>query len=280
MSFSVFLQYLLPKHILSRLVGKFATCHIPMVKNFLISIFCSLYQVDMSEALEPNKHNYPTFNDFFVRELKPSARSIASDPNKIISPVDGKIWQIGKIDDNQLIHAKGKGFTLEQLLADKEDAQKFQNGNFSVLYLAPHNYHRIHMPIAGKLVSMRYIPGNLFSVSPKVVNHIPDLFARNERVVAIFDTEIGEVAVIFVGAVIVGSIETSWEGVITPNQKHEIKNWDYQNKNISFERGAEIGRFNLGSTVILLFPENYMSWNQNLKTETPINMGQELGQYR
>ena len=278
MSCNLFLQYLLPKHILSRLVAKIANCRIRLVKNFFIRQYCKFYRIDMSDALESNFLNYPTFNDFFTRALKPNARPITDDLNKITSPVDGKIWQIGRVHDNQLIYAKGKGFSLEQLLADNKDAVKFHNANFSVLYLAPYNYHRIHMPITGKLISMRYIPGKLFSVNPKIAKHIPDLFARNERVVATFDTDLGEIAIIMVGAIIVGSIETAWSGVVTPNKQKDVTDWDMGSRNLTFERGAEIGSFKLGSTVILLFPENTMKWDGKLKPDTPIEMGQDLGE--
>lgn len=284
MYLNIFLQYLLPKHILSRLVAKIANCRLPLIKNFIINLYCKFYPIDMTDAIESNPLNYPTFNDFFTRPLKPDARPIAADPKTIISPVDGKIWQIGKTENNLLINAKGRGFTLEQLLADDKDAIQFHNGNFAVLYLAPYNYHRIHMPIQGKLHHMRYIPGNLFSVNPSVAQHIPDVFAKNERVVSIFDTIHGPMAIIMVGAIIVGSIETKWEGIITPNKQVAAvntmtKTWDYSKQNLSFERGVEIGSFKLGSTVILLFPENTAKWLDGLQFNTPIKMGQKLGQY-
>lgn len=277
MSLSLLLQYILPKHILSRLIAKIANSQLSFVKNSIIKLYCKFYQIDMEETLEPNCLNYPTFNDFFTRALRPEARPITNDPHAIISPVDGKIYQIGDTNKNLLINAKGKAFTLEQLLADNKDASQFYHANFAVLYLAPHNYHRIHMPIAGKLQSMRYIPGKLFSVKPKIVECIPNLFAKNERVVAIFDTVLGPVAIILVGAMIVGSIEINWEGIITPNKEKNIINWDYTNKNINFALGEEIGRFKLGSTVILLFPEKTMQWQKTLQTGSPIKMGQELG---
>jgi phosphatidylserine decarboxylase len=231
----------------------------------------------MSDALESNCCNYPTFNDFFTRTLKPNARPVTNDPHTIISPVDGTIWQIGNITKNQLIYAKDKAFALEQLLADNKDASLFHHANFVVLYLAPYNYHRIHMPLTGKLLAMRYIPGTLFSVNPKIVEHIPNLFAKNERVVTLFDTVIGSVAIIFVGAMIVGSIETKWEGTITPNKANNLIHWDYSNQNITFSRGVEIGNFKLGSTVILLLPNKTTKWQNNLKTNTAVKMGQSLG---
>jgi len=278
MSLSLLLQYLLPQHILSRLVAKIANTPLPIVKNFIIKLFCKFYHVDMSEALEPNYTNYPTFNDFFTRALKAGARPITNNPQALISPVDGTIYQIGSLSENQLILAKARGFSLEQLLADSQDAAKFCHGNFAVLYLAPYNYHRIHMPITGKLLSMRYIPGKLFSVNPKIVEHIPDLFAKNERVVTIFDTVIGPIAIILVGAMIVGSIETTWEGTIAPNKENGIRHWNYSNQNITYTRGTEIGSFKLGSTVILLLPEKTTKWLDNLQTNNPVKMGQNIGE--
>ncbi len=276
MSFNLLLQYLLPKSILSRLAAKIASCRVPLIKNFIIEQFCRFYHIDMLDALDPNYFHYSNFNDFFTRALRPTARPIADDKKAIISPVDGKIWQIGAVGAGAII-AKGKGFTLEQLLADTKDAGHFQNANFAVLYLAPSDYHRIHMPIDGKLCSMRYVPGKLFSVSPAVVDHIPDVFARNERVISLFDTEVGKLAAIFVGAMIVGSIETKWAGVVAPGVSKEVVSWSYDQQNLQFARGAEIGQFKLGSTVILLFPKGAMRWEENLRPGKPIKMGQKLG---
>ena len=277
MNLNLLLQYLLPKHILTRLVGKIANCHVRWLKNFFISQYRKFYRIDMADFLEPDLTKYPTFNDFFTRALKPGVRPISDDRRVIISPVDGKVFQVGKVSNNTIINAKGKGFTLEQLLVDKEMASQFANSNFSVLYLAPSDYHRIHMPLDGKLKSMRYIPGELFSVNPHIVNSIPDVFARNERVVATFDTQIGSVVMILVGAIIVGSIETTWAGVVAPSNATTVKNWDYAKQEIAFERGAEVGSFKLGSTVILLFPEQKTQWNQEVKENMAIKMGQDLG---
>lgn len=277
MSLNLLLQYLLPQHILTRLVAKIANCRIPLIKNFVISQYCKFYHIDMTDALEPNPANYPTFNEFFTRALRPGARPITNDQKTIISPVDSKIWQIGQINNDLLISAKGKNFTLEQLFVNNEDAARFYNANFAVLYLAPSNYHRVHMPIKGKLRSMRYIPGKLFSVNPNTANLIPGVFARNERVVVTFDTVLGTMAIVLVGAMIVGSIKTSWAGMITPNKQKSVINWDYTKQEIVFERGLEIGGFELGSTVILLFPEKTMQWNRPLQKDNSIKMGQSLG---
>jgi phosphatidylserine decarboxylase len=277
MSLKLLLQYLLPHHILSRLIAKIANCRVPAIKNFIITQYCKFYHIDMSEALESDRFNYITFNDFFTRALKPGARPIIGDERAIVAPVDGKIWQIGAVSASS-INAKGRNFTLQQLLADDHDASLFQDANFAVLYLAPYNYHRIHMPIAGKLRKMRYVPGKLFSVNPAIVDRMPDVFAINERVVSLFDTVLGPVAVVFVGAMIVGSIETKWAGVVAPRSQRKITNWNYSEQdNITFERGEEIGNFKLGSTVILLFPKGVMKWDEYLQANVPIKMGQILG---
>jgi len=277
MSLNLLLQYLLPQHILSRLVANIANCRTPLIKNFIIRQYCKFYRIDMADMLEPNPINYPTFNEFFIRALKPGTRPITNDQKTIISPVDGKIGQIGQINANLLISAKGKNFTLEQLFADNEDAALFHNANFAVLYLAPSNYHRIHMPVSGKLRSMRYVPGKLFSVNPKTVERIPGVFARNERIIVTFDTVFGTMAMVLVGAMIVGSIETSWAGVVMPNKQKSVMNWNYTKQEIVFEHGLEIANFKLGSTVILLFPEKAMQWNQTVQKDNPIKMGQNLG---
>ncbi|CAL7963487.1 Phosphatidylserine decarboxylase proenzyme [Gammaproteobacteria bacterium] len=277
MSLNLLLQYLLPQHILSRLVANIANCRTPLIKNFIIRQYCKFYRIDMVDMLEPNPINYPTFNEFFIRALKPGARPITNDQKTIISPVDGRIGQIGQINANLLIGAKGKNFTLEQLFADNEDAARFHNANFAILYLAPSNYHRIHMPISGKLRSMRYVPGKLFSVNPKTIDRIPGVFARNERIIVTFDTIFGTMAMVLVGAMIVGSIETSWAGVVMPNKQRSVMNWDYTKREIVFEHGLEIANFKLGSTVILLFPEKAMQWNQMVQKGSPIKMGQNLG---
>lgn len=277
MNLNILLQYLLPQHILSRIVARIANCRIRPIKNFVINQYCKFYHIDMTDMVEPNSIAYPTFNEFFTRKLKPGSRPISSDDKSIVSPVDGKIGQIGAINKNLLVSAKGKNFTLEQLLADNKDATQFHNANFVVLYLAPSNYHRIHMPVRGKLRSMRYIPGKLFSVNPNTINRIPGVFARNERVVITFDTAFGIMSMILVGAIIVGSIETTWAGVVMPNKHKGVVNWDYTKQEIIFEPGSEVGSFKLGSTVILLFPEKTMQWNKTWQKDNPIKMGQNLG---
>lgn len=277
MTLNLLLQYLLPQHCLSRLAAKIANCRVRLIKNFIITQYCKFYRIDMTDTLESNPTAYPTFNEFFTRTLKPGARPITNNSKDIISPVDGKIWQIGMVNDNLLITAKGKHFTLAQLLGDNADALRCQNAHFTILYLAPSNYHRVHMPTQGKLRSMRYIPGKLFSVNPKIINSIPGVFARNERIVLTFDTAAGVMIMVLVGAIIVGSIETKWAGTVMPNKHQHIVNWDYTKQTINFELGSEIASFKLGSTVILLFPEKTIQWDQTQQKDHPIQMGQRLG---
>ncbi len=243
----------------------------------MIRWFCKRYNIDLSNAKDPNPNNYACFNDFFTRALKSNARPIASITNAIISPVDGHISQIGKIEKNQIIQAKGHKFTLADLIGT-EHAPKFINGNFATVYLSPQDYHRVHMPISGKLEQMLHIPGKLFSVQPDVINNVPNLYARNERVVNIFQTAIGPVAVIMVGAILVASIETVWAGEVTPPTRKQITKWNYAEQDIQLDRGAEMGRFQFGSTVIILFSENKISWSKKLKPETQVNMGQTIGE--
>lgn len=277
MRFITIIQYCLPQHLLSRLIGAIAKCRWRWLKNLLIRWFCKCYNIDLSTAKEQNISNYACFNEFFTRALKPNARPIATATNAIISPVDGHISQIGSIDKHQIIQAKGHKFTLADLIGT-EHAPKFINGNFATLYLSPQDYHRVHMPISGKLEQMLHIPGKLFSVQPDVINNVPNLYARNERVVNIFQTTIGPVAVIMIGAILVASIETVWAGEITPPTRKQILKWNYTKQNIQLDRGAEMGRFQFGSTVIILFPENTISWNTKLKPENKVNMGQTIGE--
>ena len=276
-SLKTVLQYLLPKRILSQLAAKAADCRWRLVKNLLIDCFSKFYKIDLNEAIETNPHNYATFNDFFARQLKTNARTIACEPNTVISPVDGKIMQIGKCSNTQLISAKNSNFTISQLIGNQQDANAFENGTFAVLYLSPNNYHRVHMPITGKLRKARYIPGNLFSVNPEVVAHIPNILARNERLVSLFETAIGEMAVIMVGAMIVGGIEAAWSGTIAPNKSNALTTINYDAYDITYKYGEEIGHFKLGSTVILLFPKNTVQWRADLEVNSPIQMGNKLG---
>lgn len=230
----------------------------------------------MSEAKEENYEKFPTFNDFFVRELKEDARPIDSSENSLACPADGAVSQIGKIEAGSIFQAKGHSFTAEELLGgDNALAEKFSNGNFTTIYLSPKDYHRLHMPLDGKLVSMTHVPGKLFSVNPATTAHVPRLFARNERVVCVFDTEIGEVALVLVGAMIVASIETTWAGLVAPAGK-QVSTVNYENPDIRIAKGEEFARFKLGSTIIMLFPEGKTEWEKKLESNSAVRMGQAI----
>jgi phosphatidylserine decarboxylase len=266
-------------NILSRILGKLANSKITWLKNFLIKYAIKYYKIDMSLAAEPKLENYLCFNDFFIRTLKLGCRPIVREPNAIACPADGKISQIGDLNGQEMIQAKGFYFNLRALFGNTfpEYSAKFICGKFITIYLSPRDYHRVHIPLDGKLIAMIHIPGKLFSVQPKMVSKIPSLYSRNERVVIIFDTQLGLMAITLVGAALVASIVTAWEGQITPPTSKKIRIWDYTDKNIHFNRGDEIGRFQFGSTVILIFPPDTMRWIDNLPLETPVKMGQLLG---
>ncbi|NQZ25988.1 MAG: phosphatidylserine decarboxylase [Colwellia sp.] len=257
------LQYIMPKHAISRLVGKLAAAKMGWLTTKLINMFIKAYGINMGEAKLKKASDFNTFNNFFTRELAEGARTIDDDNNAICYPVDGAISQQGDIVDGQLIQAKGFNYSLTSLLGgDAATAAPFQGGKFSCIYLAPKDYHRIHMPMAATLREMIYIPGELFSVNPLTAANVPDLFARNERVVAIFDTQFGELAMVLVGATIVASIETTWAGTITPPAGKDIFRWQYPKEGvdaITFEKGDEMGRFKLGSTVVSTFAPKMLS---------------------
>jgi len=271
-------QHLLPQHLLSRLVGYLAHCRTPWIKNSFIQWFIRRYQVDMRLAAEPDPLHYATFNAFFTRALTPDLRSIATGENTIVSPADGCISQIGKIQAGRIFQAKGFDFSLCGLLGgDEKIAAPFHEGSFATIYLAPKDYHRVHMPFAGKLREMFYIPGRLFSVNTQSAASIPNLFSRNERVVALFDTPQGEMAIILVGAMIVASIETVWAGLIAPSRERNIQHWRYVGSDIALNKGDEMGRFQLGSTVILLFSSPHVQWDTEITADSTLTMGQSLG---
>ena len=274
----VSLQYLLPQHGLSRIVHWLMRVRTPMVKNLLIRWFVGQYKVDMSEARRRRTDDYACFNDFFTRALNEEARPVAFGTDNLVSPVDGKVSELGGIDDQRILQAKGSSYTVTQLLGGDEDlARQFHGGEFATLYLAPSNYHRIHMPVSGKLKAMTYIPGRLFSVNEATVRGVPALFSRNERVVCSFDTDHGPMVMVLVGAIFVGSIETVWAGEITPGGPDALTRSDYgDDKPIRLVQGEEMGRFNMGSTVILLMPGGKCHWQENLAAGAPICMGQLL----
>ena len=265
-----FLQFLLPQHLLSRLMFRFARIQKSWIKNLFTSWFVSKYKVNLTEALLEDIDEYKHFNDFFTRALKDGSRPISD--SKVVSPVDGVVSQFGSIKESMIVQAKGKEYSVEALLADNSINDLYTS--FATIYLSPKDYHRIHMPFDGSLKSMKYIPGNLFSVNQSTVNDIDEVFARNERLVCFFDTEYGEIALVMVGAIFVGSMETSWEGQITPPYTKSIKTYDYDSRQIELSKGEELGRFNMGSTVILVLPKE--SPKLNLETGQFLNMGQSI----
>ena len=269
-------QYCVPQHLLSRCVGLLAESRWPLIKNTFIDFFLNQYNIDMSIAAEPDPRAYAWFNDFFTRALKEGVRPITQEG--IACPADGAISQLGKIEEDRIFQAKGHHYTLTQLLGgDEAVAAPFVNGDFATVYLSPKDYHRVHMPFAGTLKEMIYVPGQLFSVNTVTAGQVPSLFARNERVVCLFETELGPMAVVLVGAMIVASVETVWAGLVTP-PKRQLKRVDYQKQPeaMALDRGAEMGRFKLGSTAIVLFGPNKVQWNPSLKAGLTVSMGEQM----
>jgi phosphatidylserine decarboxylase len=252
-------------------------------KSLFTRWFVKQFNVDMSLAKEPNLDSYPSFNSFFTRALHESARPIVADENLLACPVDGAVSQLGTINDGRIFQAKGRDYTLLELLGnDNEKAQQFADGSFATLYLSPRDYHRIHLPIGGTLKAMSHIPGRLFSVSPATARAVPRLFARNERVVAYFDTDIGPLAMVLVGAIFVASIETVWAGEVTPPAGNKIRHWEYDGQEPAhqFRKGEEIGRFNMGSTVIVLTGKDAIQWLDTLHATDAVQMGQAIAKRR
>jgi phosphatidylserine decarboxylase len=272
-------QYLLPKGALTNFAGWVAGAKGGPRTTALIRWFVGRYNVNMDEALDPNIANYKTFNEFFTRALRPDARPLADAA--FICPVDGRISQFGAIDDDQIFQAKGHQFSTTALVGgDAALAAKFQHGSFANLYLSPRDYHRIHMPLDGKLTRMIYVPGELFSVNPTTARGIPGLFARNERVVCVFDTAHGPFVMTLVGATIVGSMATVWHGVINPPRLPKVTEWSYTEQNIVLKKGEELGRFLLGSTVVMLFPKDVLSFNPGWQPAGPVRLGETMAQLK
>lgn len=268
-------QYLLPKHLVSRLAGKLAGAQAGTLTTVLIKLFIAKFKVNMSEAKHSNPADFATFNDFFTRELRDGIRPIVAGEENIIMPVDGRVSQLGEIKAGRIFQAKGHDFSLRELLGGRDDlATPFDDGLFATVYLSPQDYHRIHMPLAGKLEKMVFIPGDLFSVNPLTAENVPNLFARNERAVAIFSTAIGPMAMVLVGATIVASIETVWGGTIAPAADREIRYWDYSEQDITLAKGLEMGRFKLGSTIIALFPKNTVNFTDALQPGSVTRLGE------
>jgi phosphatidylserine decarboxylase len=273
---------MLPQRFITWLAYRLTRNRTTWFKNYLTRAFIAHYKVDMSEAEESDSSKYIDFNHFFTRPLRPDVRPIAVGDGVLCCPVDGIVSQAGIAKNDTLYQAKNRTFFLTQLLGgDANRASPFLHGSFVTLYLSPRDYHRVHMPIRGHLQHMTHIPGQLFSVSPATTRLVPDLFARNERVVTFFDTPAGPMAMVLIGAINVASIETIWAGAITPPRRKQIQHWEYSEAEESFtvlDKGAEMGRFNMGSTVIVLFAKESVLWDATLVPETRVWMGQRLGE--
>ncbi|MES1981855.1 MAG: archaetidylserine decarboxylase [Pseudomonadota bacterium] len=273
---SVLLQYLLPKQIITMLAGKFANLRAGAVTTYVIRWFVRRYGVDMQEAANPEIRSYSSFNEFFTRPLRSDARPLAAAD--FICPVDGGISQFGAIEDDQIFQAKGHRYSIAALVGgDRALAAQFQHGSFATLYLSPRDYHRIHMPCDGRLLRMIYIPGTLFSVNPTTARAVPGLFARNERVVCVFESEYGPFVLVLVGATIVGSMATVWHGIVNPPRLPSMREWDYRDREVILKQGDEMGRFMLGSTVVMLFPQHSLHFNSAWAPERGICLGEMMG---
>lgn len=276
----IILQIILPKHLLSRMIAIAADSEIPFVKKILIHLAIDAFNINIDEAISEKPSDYINFNDFFMRQLKAGARTVNIDPNKLASPCDGEVSQCGKIEKDLLIQAKGKYFDLKTLLGGDENlAKQFINGHFATIYLSPKDYHRVHMPCDGQLKQSIYVPGELFSVNKTTAEHIQGLFARNERLVTIFESPKGPMASIMVGAMLVAGIETVWAGQVVPPKTAITTFSGDKAEKIKLAKGDEMGRFKFGSTVILLFPENTMEWNDDFVSGKVVRMGEAIGWY-
>jgi len=265
-------QNLVPQHQLSRVVGKVAASENLLVKTAVIQAFKAKYGIDMSIAEQSNAQHYKSFNEFFTRALKDGVRGIDEQSDSIVCPADGAISQLGKIEAGDIFQAKGQSFSAEKLIGDPQLAKPFIDGQFATVYLSPKDYHRVHMPLAGTLTETLYIPGELFSVNQTTAENVPGLFARNERMVCLFDTELGRMAVVLVGAMIVAGIETVATGKVKPSGKVEL-----QHHQMKLDKGAELGRFYLGSTAVVLFEKDKMVWEEQFKANSTVVMGERLG---
>ena len=276
MSLLTSLTYVLPHRFLSSLARRLAYSTSPGTKQWLIDTVTRKFDVDLSEAAEPDPRAYPSFNAFFTRALKPGARVADPDPRALLMPADGHISQCGAIEDGRIFQAKGQSFTAAELLGDAADAEPFRNGLFATVYLSPRDYHRVHMPWTGTLRETVHVPGRLFSVGTDAVANVPRLFARNERLVCHFDTDFGPMVSVMVGALLVSGVETVWSGEEIPAYGTAITRKDYRGKGITLERFAEMARFNYGSTVIVLLPPGVATLSPELRAESPVRLGQRL----
>jgi phosphatidylserine decarboxylase len=274
-------QYLLPQGHLSSLMHGLTRIRARPWKDWQIRLFARFYRVDMSQTMEPDLTSYPDFNSFFTRALRPETRPLPADAHALVSPADGQLMAFGRIEEGRLLQAKGRWFSLQALLGgDPEWANTFRDGEFATVYLSPRDYHRVHMPAAGRLIDMRYVPGRLFSVNASTSRLVDGLFARNERVITWFETAFGPMAVILIGAIFVGGIETVWAGRITPPHARAPRSWRYPQgtgQAPELQQGAELGRFNMGSTVITLLPSGTLSWPSGLAAGRHVQMGEVLG---
>jgi phosphatidylserine decarboxylase len=270
-------QYLLPKQALTILAGKFASAEAGSLTTSVIRWFVGRYNVNMAEAANPDIASYKSFNEFFTRPLKADARPLSEED--FLCPVDGAISQFGPIEQDQIFQAKGHSYSTTALVGgDRELAEQFENGSFATLYLSPRDYHRIHMPCDGKLTRMIYVPGELFSVNPTTARGVPGLFARNERVVCVFDSAFGPFVLTLVGATIVGSMATVWHGQVNPPRLPDVREWRYEEDvTVNLKKGAEMGRFLLGSTVVMLFPKDTIAFNPEWAPTRAIRMGETMG---
>ncbi|MBO1077910.1 archaetidylserine decarboxylase [Roseomonas haemaphysalidis] len=275
--FKVLLQYALPKQRLTTLAGRVAGAQGGPMTTRLIRWFVARYGVDMSEAENPDIASYSSFNAFFTRPLRPGVRPLAAAD--FVCPVDGAISQFGAIDDHHILQAKGHRFSTTELVGgDAALAARFRHGGFANLYLSPRDYHRLHMPCDGRLTRMVYVPGALFSVNPVTARGVPNLFARNERVVCVFESpEHGPFVMVLVGATIVGSMATAWHGVVNPKRTGTVSAWDYAGQDILLRKGEEMGRFLLGSTVVMLFQQNAIAFNEAWRPERAVRLGERMG---
>jgi len=275
------LQRVLPKRLLTALVYRLTRNRMPAIKNMLIHSFLKIYAVNLDEVAESVPNDFMTFNDFFIRELKSGSRPVDSSDSSIVSPADGFISSAGYIEKDSLLQAKGLDYKLEELLAtDLDEAQSYYDGSYATIYLAPFNYHRVHAPLSGELVAARFVPGTLFSVNQTTVSNVRGLFVRNERLICHFRTAAGPCAVIFVGAMNVGSITTPWTGEIRPRKGNVVENIDLRNVTSprSVNKGDLLGWFNMGSTVILLLPPQTCVWRTDLSAGDSLRMGEAIGQ--
>ncbi len=271
---------ILPHHLLSAMMYAVARSEWKPLKSRIIRWVMKNYDVDLSEAVIKDADLYPSFNAFFTRQLESAARPIADEQSDIVSPVDGEVSQAAQIEQGRLIQAKGRDYSLLELLGgDAKMSALFTEGDFATIYLSPRDYHRIHMPLDGHLRKMSHVPGRLFSVSQYTTESVPNLFARNERVISLFDTDAGPMAMILVGAIFVGSMETVWDGIVTP-VRHRISSWEYapqSEQQLTLRKGEEMGRFNMGSTVILLFPNDRIAWDERMTNGESLKMGERIG---